>query len=225
MGFRRRRAFEPRLGARRAAAQRSFARPACPAKSTAAPRSPARRCTCRRCRKARPPTRTCRSASSDCRSATSQTSTSKAPRAATTMVTSPGTGRATEAASSRISRSSKASTCTCAPTCGCPAGVTRRIDYGFHIDSPYPTGHIPGFPNPPASPAAVQSFASAPELQPPAADGHAPGHGAVLGRRLDERRPRTRSGRRADLHPAGAARLVPARAQRREHPRPEPPEL
>jgi len=45
--------------------------------------------------------------------------------------------------------------------------VTRRIDYGFHIDSPYPTGHIPGFPNPPASPAAVQSFASAPELQPP----------------------------------------------------------
>jgi hypothetical protein len=46
-------------------------------------------------------------------------------------------------------------------------GRTRAIDYTFHVDDPYPTSELPGFPNPAAAPSMVQSFASAPELQPP----------------------------------------------------------
>jgi hypothetical protein len=49
---------------------------------------------------------------------------------------------------------------------GAPA-AQRRIAFSFHVATPYPTTGIPAFPNPPAAPAAVQSFASSPELHPP----------------------------------------------------------
>jgi hypothetical protein len=48
-----------------------------------------------------------------------------------------------------------------------PSGGERRISYSFRVATPYPTTGIPGFPDPPASPAAYQSFVSAPELHPP----------------------------------------------------------
>jgi hypothetical protein len=48
-----------------------------------------------------------------------------------------------------------------------PAGGERHVSFGFRVSTPYPTGGIPGFPDPPASPAAYQSFVSAPELHPP----------------------------------------------------------
>ncbi len=48
-----------------------------------------------------------------------------------------------------------------------PAGSGRRISFAFHVATPYPTGGIPGFPDPPASASATQSFVSAPELHPP----------------------------------------------------------
>jgi hypothetical protein len=43
----------------------------------------------------------------------------------------------------------------------------RRVSFGFRVATPYPAGTIPAFPNPPASPAAYQSFVSAPGLHPP----------------------------------------------------------
>jgi hypothetical protein len=49
-----------------------------------------------------------------------------------------------------------------------PVGGERRISYGFHVATPYPTNGIPGFPNPPAPASAEQSFASEPNLHPPA---------------------------------------------------------
>ena len=48
-----------------------------------------------------------------------------------------------------------------------PSGAERRVSFGFRVATPYPTGGIPGFPDPPAAPAAYQSFVSAPELHPP----------------------------------------------------------
>jgi len=47
------------------------------------------------------------------------------------------------------------------------AGDERHVSFGFHVATPYPTTGIATFPNPPASPASVQSFVSAPELHPP----------------------------------------------------------
>ena len=49
-----------------------------------------------------------------------------------------------------------------------PPGSERHASFSFRVATPYPTGGIPGFPDPVASPAAYQSFASAPELHPPA---------------------------------------------------------
>ncbi len=51
-----------------------------------------------------------------------------------------------------------------------PSGGERRASFSFHVATPYPTAGVPGFPNPPASPAAYQSFASAPDLHPPTLD-------------------------------------------------------
>jgi hypothetical protein len=51
-----------------------------------------------------------------------------------------------------------------------PAGGERRVSFGFRVATPYPTAGIPGFPDPPAAPAAYQSFLSAPELHPPILD-------------------------------------------------------
>jgi hypothetical protein len=65
-----------------------------------------------------------------------------------------------------------------------PDGAGRRIDYSFRVATPYPTGGIPGFPNPPAPPADTQSFVSTPDLHPPilavSTPDRDPGAGAVL---------------------------------------------
>ncbi|HYM54424.1 MAG TPA: hypothetical protein VES97_03620, partial [Solirubrobacteraceae bacterium] len=43
-------------------------------------------------------------------------------------------------------------------------GAERRTSFAFRVAHPYPTGGIPGFPNPPAPPSSYQSFVSAPGL-------------------------------------------------------------
>jgi len=48
-----------------------------------------------------------------------------------------------------------------------PPGGERRSSFSFRIATPYPTGAIPGFPNPTASPSSYQSFESAPGVHPP----------------------------------------------------------
>jgi hypothetical protein len=64
------------------------------------------------------------------------------------------------------------------------AGAEHHVAYSFQVATPYPVGGIPGFPNPPAPPSAEQSFASEPELHPPALDVTAadqdPGAGALM---------------------------------------------
>jgi arylsulfotransferase ASST len=55
-----------------------------------------------------------------------------------------------------------------------PPGAQRRSSFSFRIAYTYPTGGIPGFPNPPAAPSSYQSFASAPSLHPPILDVTAP---------------------------------------------------
>jgi Arylsulfotransferase (ASST) len=55
-----------------------------------------------------------------------------------------------------------------------PAGGEHRTSFSFRIATPYPTGAIAGFPNPPAPPSAYQSFVSAPALHPPILDVTAP---------------------------------------------------
>jgi Arylsulfotransferase (ASST) len=49
-------------------------------------------------------------------------------------------------------------------------GSEHRTSFSFRVATPYPTAGMPGFPNPPATPSAYQSFASAPGLQPPILD-------------------------------------------------------
>jgi hypothetical protein len=43
----------------------------------------------------------------------------------------------------------------------------QQVGFSFRVDTPYPTGTIPGFPNPPAPASAYQSFVSLPEAHPP----------------------------------------------------------
>jgi hypothetical protein len=47
------------------------------------------------------------------------------------------------------------------------SGSERRVSFGFRVATPYPTGGIPAFPNPPAAPSSYQSFVSAPGMQAP----------------------------------------------------------
>jgi hypothetical protein len=56
---------------------------------------------------------------------------------------------------------------------GPPRGE-HRTSFSFRVATPYPTGGIPGFPNPPAPVSAYQSFVSAPGLHPPVLDVTAP---------------------------------------------------
>lgn len=50
---------------------------------------------------------------------------------------------------------------------GGAAGAGQRIGFSFRVATPFPTDSIPEFPNPPAPASSVQSFVSAPSLQPP----------------------------------------------------------
>ncbi len=47
------------------------------------------------------------------------------------------------------------------------AGGGRQVAFAFHVDTPYPTGSVSEFPNPPAAPADYQSFATLPGAQVP----------------------------------------------------------
>lgn len=47
------------------------------------------------------------------------------------------------------------------------AGGERHLDFAFSVARGYPASSIPPFPHPAAAPSAYQSFASAPQLQPP----------------------------------------------------------
>jgi Arylsulfotransferase (ASST) len=46
-------------------------------------------------------------------------------------------------------------------------GAGKRVEFGFRIDTPYPTADVPPFPNPAAAPADYQSFATLPAVQAP----------------------------------------------------------
>jgi Arylsulfotransferase (ASST) len=51
-----------------------------------------------------------------------------------------------------------------------PGRAERRASFSFRIATPYPTGGIPRFPDPPAPASAYQSFVSTPGLHPPFLD-------------------------------------------------------
>ena len=55
-----------------------------------------------------------------------------------------------------------------------PPSDERRVSYSFRVSTPYPTGAIPGFPNPAAAPAQYQSFLSEPQLHPPTSTSRRP---------------------------------------------------
>jgi Arylsulfotransferase (ASST) len=65
-----------------------------------------------------------------------------------------------------------------------PPGGEHPSSFSFHIATPYPTGGIASFPNPPAPSSSEESFVSAPGLHPPILDVTAPdldpGAGEVL---------------------------------------------
>jgi hypothetical protein len=46
-------------------------------------------------------------------------------------------------------------------------GPAQRIGFSFRVATPYSSGAVPQFPNPPAPASSYQSFVSAPELHPP----------------------------------------------------------
>ncbi|MCL2769278.1 MAG: arylsulfotransferase family protein [Solirubrobacterales bacterium] len=46
-------------------------------------------------------------------------------------------------------------------------GTARRVAFAFDVDTPYPTGKVPPFPNPAAGPSEYQSFRTLPALQAP----------------------------------------------------------
>jgi hypothetical protein len=62
-----------------------------------------------------------------------------------------------------------------------PPGGERRGSFSFGIAEPYPIGALPSFPNPPAPPSSVQSFVSAPTLQPPILNVTAPDRDPLAG--------------------------------------------
>ena len=101
----------------------------------------------------------------------------------------------------------------------------QQVGFSFRVDTPYPTGTIPEFPNPPAPASAYQSFVSLPESHPP----H-PGRDHARprpqgGRHPHDRRTRPGAVRPAHLHPAGAPRLVRPALRRYRRREPQHPEL
>ncbi len=63
-------------------------------------------------------------------------------------------------------------------------GAGKRVEFGFRIDTPYPTADVPPFPNPSAAPADYQSFYTLPAVQAPVltltAPDRDPGAGDIL---------------------------------------------
>jgi hypothetical protein len=50
---------------------------------------------------------------------------------------------------------------------GSGSSAGKQIAFGFRVDTPYPTAHVPEFPAPPAAPADYQSFYTLPGVQAP----------------------------------------------------------
>ena len=97
-----------------------------------------------------------------------------------------------------------------------PAG--RQVSFGFRVDTPYPTAHVPAYPNPPASPADYESFDTLPGVQAPILTVTTPDRDPAAGDIFTTNGPGPGAVRAADLHAAGPARVVrPAlgRAHRR----------
>jgi hypothetical protein len=62
-----------------------------------------------------------------------------------------------------------------------PRGQGRRVSFGFRVDTPYPTGGSPVFPNPPAAPADYESFYTLPGVQAPIMTVTVPDHDPAAG--------------------------------------------
>jgi hypothetical protein len=60
-------------------------------------------------------------------------------------------------------------------------GGGRQIGFSFRVDTPYPTGAIQAFPNPPAPASSYQSFVSAPDVHPPILNVTVPDHDPSAG--------------------------------------------
>ncbi len=60
----------------------------------------------------------------------------------------------------------------------------KQVEFGFHVDTPYPTADVPPFPNPAPAPADYQSFYTMPAVQAPiltvTAPDRDPGAGDIL---------------------------------------------
>jgi len=61
------------------------------------------------------------------------------------------------------------------------AGAGKRVAFAFRIDTPYPTGGVPPFPNPSAAPADYQSFHTLPAVQAPVLSVSVPDHDPAAG--------------------------------------------
>ena len=62
-----------------------------------------------------------------------------------------------------------------------PHGRERHVGFGFGVDTPYPTGGVPEFHNPPAAPADYQSFYTLPGVQAPILTVTVPDHDPAAG--------------------------------------------
>ncbi len=60
-------------------------------------------------------------------------------------------------------------------------GQERRVGFGFRVDTPYPTGAVSEFPNPPAAPADYESFYTLPGIQAPIMTITVPDHDPTAG--------------------------------------------
>jgi Arylsulfotransferase (ASST) len=63
---------------------------------------------------------------------------------------------------------------------GAGAGA-KRIDFGFRVDTPYPTANVPAFPNPPAAASEYESFRTLPGAQVPTLTVTTPDHDPAAG--------------------------------------------
>jgi hypothetical protein len=61
------------------------------------------------------------------------------------------------------------------------AGTGTKVAFGFHVDTPYPTADIPGFPNSAAPPADSESFYTLPGVQAPLLTVTTPDHDSSAG--------------------------------------------
>jgi hypothetical protein len=64
---------------------------------------------------------------------------------------------------------------------GSAGNAGKPVEFGFRVDTPYPTADVPPFPNPAAAPADYQSFATLPAVQAPVLSVNVPDHDPAAG--------------------------------------------